>query len=83
MKNTKDIPSLDNAKFTFIKEGNVIDGANNPEEMEIEFHSEIITHAKVDCFYILSTTGWTIFSVDELIALFYKIQSSINFNQKQ
>jgi hypothetical protein len=74
--------NLEEATFSFSQDGNCISDSDNAEFLEIRCVADIGIDRNENCFYILKTEGWSIDSLEELQALFDRIQKSLFPNKK-
>jgi len=69
---------LERCSFTFTQEGNGNGTTEEYEELVIECESSLGIDNDEGCFYVLRTsTGWSMDKVDDLQALFDRIQKAI------
>ncbi len=69
---------LDKCSFTFNQTGNCNGTTDDYEELIIECESSLGIDNDEGCFYVLRTsTGWSMDKVEELQALFDRIQKAI------
>lgn len=74
---------MEEASFKFSQEGNCLSHPDAAEFLQIKCLSDLgIDRSCGKCFYVLKTKGWSIDSVDELQALFDRIQKSLFDVQK-
>lgn len=74
--------NLEEATFSFSQDGNCLSHQDQAEFLEIKCVSDIGVDRSENCFYILKTEGWSIDSLEELQALFDRIQKSLFPNKK-
>jgi hypothetical protein len=74
--------NLEEATFSFSQDGNCLSRQDQAEFLEIKCVSDIGVDRSENCFYILKTEGWSIDSLEELQALFDRIQKSLFPNKK-
>jgi hypothetical protein len=72
-------PKLEKCSFTFSQEANINGTSDDIEILTIECDSSLGIDNDEGCFYVLKTEGWSIDNVNELQALFDRINKVIEY----